>query len=97
MLPPKIMLISPICSSSSGGGGDWPGDVRPDGVPEPLVLQVVASSCDLEKFCTLSDRVLRYDGSRTTFLHRQGDGNTSSLSNPRTTVRDSRSLHDLLG
>jgi hypothetical protein len=40
---------------------------------------VVSSSCDLEKFCTLSDRVLRCDRSRTTSLCHQGDGNASSL------------------
>jgi hypothetical protein len=62
------------------------------------VLLVVASSCDLEKFCTLLDHVLRYDGSRTTSLHHQIDGNASSLSDPRTTAssfRDIRGLCDL--
>jgi hypothetical protein len=48
------------------------------------VLLVVAFSCDLEKCCTLLDHVLRCDGSHTTSLHRQGDGNASSPSDMRT-------------
>jgi hypothetical protein len=60
------------------------------------MLLVVASFCDLEKFCTFLDRVLRCDGTRTTSLHRQGDEKTSSLSDPKTAgdSRDIRGLHD---
>jgi hypothetical protein len=62
------------------------------------MLLVVASSYDLEKFFTLPDRVLWYDRSRTTFLHRQGDGTISSPSDPRIATGDScdiRNLRDL--
>jgi hypothetical protein len=44
----------------------------------------VASSYNPEIFCTLSDHVLRCDGSRTTSLRRLGDGKASSPSDPRT-------------
>jgi hypothetical protein len=59
---------------------------------------VVASSCDPENFCTLPDRVLQYDGSHTTSLHHQCNGNASFPSDPRTAAGDShdiRDLHDL--
>jgi hypothetical protein len=59
------------------------------------VLLVVASSCDPEKFYTLPDNVLMYDGSRTTSLHHQGDGKASSLYDPRTATGDSRDIHGL--
>jgi hypothetical protein len=59
------------------------------------VLLVVVSSYNLEKFYTLSERVLRYDGSRTTSLRQQGDEMISSPSNLRTTTGDSRNIHDL--
>jgi hypothetical protein len=48
------------------------------------VLLVVASSCDLEKFCTLPDHALRCDGSRTTSLCCQVNRKASSPSDPRT-------------
>jgi hypothetical protein len=72
MLPPKITLISP---SAHHRQGDSPGDVRPDGHHVALALMAVASSSDTEKFYTLLDCVLRYDGSHTTSLRRQGDRN----------------------
>jgi hypothetical protein len=50
MLPPKITLISPICSSSSG---DSPDDVHPDGHLMVPVLLAASSSFDLEKFTLL--------------------------------------------
>jgi hypothetical protein len=56
---------------------------------------VVAPFCDPEKLCTLSDHVMRYDRSRNTSLHRQGDGTVSSPSNPRITTGDSHDIHDL--
>jgi hypothetical protein len=59
------------------------------------VLVVVASSCDPEKFCTILDRVPRYNGSRITSLHHQGDRKASSLSNPKTVVGGSRDICDL--
>jgi hypothetical protein len=71
----------------------------PHGVPEPPVLLVVASSFDLEKFCTLPDHFLWYNGSRTTSHHQQGDGTVSSPSDLRIAASNShdiRDLHDLL-
>jgi hypothetical protein len=56
---------------------------------------VVASSCDPEKFCTVPNHILRYDGSRTTSLHHQGDGKASSLSDSRTAASDSCDIHGL--
>jgi hypothetical protein len=47
------------------------------------VLMVGVSSCDPKKFCTLLDRVLRFVVSCTTSLHCQGDGNVSSLFDPK--------------
>jgi hypothetical protein len=64
------------------------------------VLLVVASSCNLEKFCTLSDHALGCDGFRTTYLRRQGDGNASSPSDLRIaagSLCDIRGPCDLLG
>jgi hypothetical protein len=55
---------------------------------------VEASSCDLEKFCTLPDRVLWYDEFCTTSLHQQGDGTISSPSDLRIAAGDS---HDICG
>jgi hypothetical protein len=57
-------------------------------------LLTVASSFDSEKIYTLPDRVMRYDGSRTTSLRRQGDGKASSLSDQRTACLET---HDLRG
>jgi hypothetical protein len=51
-----------------------------------------------KSFCTLTDHVLRYDGSHTTSLHHQGDGNASFLSDLRTAAdgfHDIRGLCDL--
>jgi hypothetical protein len=59
------------------------------------VLLVVPSSYDLEKFCTLIDHVLRWDGSRTTSLRHQGDEKTSSPFDLRTDVGDFYGLRDL--
>jgi hypothetical protein len=59
------------------------------------VLLVVASSCDPEKFCTLSDCVPWYDGSHTTSLRQQGDGTLFSLNDPKTAAGDSCDIHDL--
>jgi hypothetical protein len=56
---------------------------------------MVAYFYDTEMFFTLLDRVLRCDGSHTTFLHRQGDGKASSLSDSSTAVGDSRDIHSL--
>jgi hypothetical protein len=56
---------------------------------------VVASSCDPEKFCTLSDHVLRYDGSHTTFLRHQGDRKASSPSDLRIAAGGFYGTHDL--
>jgi hypothetical protein len=50
--------------------------------------EAVTSSCDLVKSCTPPDHVLRYNESRTTSLHHQGDGTTSSPSAPWATVGD---------
>jgi hypothetical protein len=50
------------------------------------------------KSYTLPDHVLQYDGSRTTFLCRQGDGMVSSPSDLRVATGDSfdtHGLHDL--
>jgi hypothetical protein len=82
---------------------DQLGDGHPDEALGPSVLLLVVSSCGPKKFCTLSDHVQRYNGSRTTSLHRQGDGKASFLSGPRTSAGDSydiygiRGLCDLLG
>jgi hypothetical protein len=84
MLPPKITLISAICSSpleiSLRRSLD---DALPDEDLEVLVLLVAASFYDPERFCTLLDHVHRYDGSRTTFLHHRGVRRVSSPSDLR--------------
>jgi hypothetical protein len=59
------------------------------------VLLVVASFCDPEKFYTLLDCVLQYDGSCTIFLRQQGDGMVSSPSYPRIATGDSHDIGDL--
>jgi hypothetical protein len=64
------------------------------------VLLVAASFCDREKFCTHSDHVHRYDGSRSTYLHYQGVGRVSSPSDLRIVscgTDDLRGPSDLLG
>jgi hypothetical protein len=58
---------------------------------------VLTSSYDSGKFCTLPDRVLWYDESRTTSLHQQGDEMISSPSDLRIATDNSRSLHDPRG
>jgi hypothetical protein len=73
--------------------GDLPSDVHPNGHLMAPVLLAVASSSDPEKFYTLPDRALRYDGSRTTSLRRRGDKKVSSLSNQRTACHDTHDLH----
>jgi hypothetical protein len=50
---------------------------------------VEGSSCDPKKFCTLLERVLRYDGSYTTSMHCQGNKKASSLSDLKTAASDS--------
>jgi hypothetical protein len=73
-------------------------DVLLDGVSGTPVLLVVASSCSPEKFYTLLDHVLWYDGSRTTSLRQQGDRTVSSPSDLQIAAGDSldiRDLHDL--
>jgi hypothetical protein len=69
-----------------------PDDVRPDGHLASPVLLAVTSSFDLEKFYTLLDHVMRYDGSHTTSLCHQVDGNVSSLSDQMTAYRETRDL-----
>jgi hypothetical protein len=54
-------------------------------------------SFDLEKFYTLSDRVMRYDGSHTTSLRHQVDGNVSSFSDQMTAYRETRDLRGPCG
>jgi hypothetical protein len=54
-------------------------DVCLDEALAPLEL-VAASSCGPEKSYTLPDHAHQYDGSRTTSLHLQGGGMTSSPS-----------------
>jgi hypothetical protein len=48
-----------------------------------------------KSFALFLDHVLWYDGSRTTFLHRQGDGTVFSPSDLRTVVGDSHDIYDL--
>jgi hypothetical protein len=55
----------------------------------------VAFSCNPEKFFTLSDHVLRCDGSPTTSLRRQGDGKASSPSNLRIVAGGFHGIHGL--
>jgi hypothetical protein len=74
--------------------GDWPGDVCPIGAPGPPVLVVVTSSYDSEKFCTLSDHVLRCDGSRITSLCYQGNRKSSSLFDLRTAAGSFHGIRD---
>jgi hypothetical protein len=59
------------------------------------VLLVVASFCDPEKFCTLSDHVHQYDGSHTTSLHHRGVGRVSSPFDLRMVSRGTGDLCDL--
>jgi hypothetical protein len=92
MLTPKITLVSPICSHQ----GDSPRDVCPDGHLVASALLAMASS-DPKKFYTLSDRVLRYDGSRTTSPCHQGDEKGSSLSDLRTAHRDTLDFYGPCG
>jgi hypothetical protein len=57
-------------------------------------VQVVASSYEPEKFCTLSDHVLWYDGSHTTSLRQQGDATVSSPSDLWVAAGDSHDTRD---
>jgi hypothetical protein len=56
---------------------------------------VVASSCDLEKFCTLPDHVCWYDESCTTSLHRHDDKTTISPSRRWVATDGSHDIRDL--
>jgi hypothetical protein len=59
-----------------------------------MPLEVLASSYDPEKSCTPPDHVLWCDESRTTSLHHQGDGTTSSPSTLWAAVGNLCGFHD---
>jgi hypothetical protein len=76
------------------------GDALPDGDLKVPALLVAASFYDPEKFCTLLDRVHRYDGSHTTSLHHRCVKRVSTPSDLRIVSRgtgDLRGPSDLLG